>query len=95
MQLRLVNRMQKRAVQAITNSDYRVHSFILQTRNLRCFPSQYVCDRQFHVSLLKKVSISPIASQSFLLQIAKFTALVPELLRTYLCRTNLKQLTIL
>ena len=26
MQLRLVNRMQKRAVRAITNSDYRAHS---------------------------------------------------------------------
>ena len=38
MQLCLVNRMQKRALRAITNSDYRVHSFILQTRNLRCFP---------------------------------------------------------
>ena len=31
----------------------------------------------------------------FLLQIAKFTAMVPELRRTHLCRTNLKQLTIL
>ena len=43
----------------------------------------------------KKSIYFPHCFLIFLLQTAKFTAMVPELLRTHLCRTNLKQLTIL
>ena len=90
--------LQKRAVRAITNSDYRAHSAPLFSKLVifRYFPSQYVWNRQI-MFYYRNNLLPPLLHNLFVTssQIHNYGTRTASNYRTHLCRTNLKKFTIL
>ena len=89
--------LQKRAVQAITNSDYRAHSAPLFSKlGIQIF-SKLVRLKSPNSCFIIEIILPPLLLNIFVTnsQIHNYGTRTASNYRTHLCRTNLKQFTIL